>query len=241
MNRYKLTTGVLALAMASQASALTLTFNDRGNWTSQVTSLVNFDGGTQSAGGFTAYNTSAGLALTDLQIVGFNITTGTSYELQKVNASAAQTWYQWGSGTILRTGDRTASNTIFARLTFTNPVSAFGFNYGSSAGGNSSITVAAGGLAPANVTSAAGQNFAFWGVISNAQTFTTADIIINDAGRYLVLDDIARGNANLSSPSPPPPGPEEVAEPGTILQLAMGGLLLAFARRRFGWNDGQAA
>jgi hypothetical protein len=238
MNRNLLNIGMLALAAASQASALTLTFDDRGNWTSQVTSLVNFDGGPQTVGTASPFNTFAGLAATDLQIIGFNITSGTSYDLTRANANGTQPWFQWDSGTILRTGDKTAGNTVFARLVFPNPVSAFGFNFGSSGGGNSSVTIAASGLDPLNVTTLAGNNFAFWGVASDTQTFTTVDIFINDSNRYLVLDDIAQGTYNVA---PPPPGPEDVAEPGTILQLAMGGMLLALARRRFGSNEGHAA
>jgi hypothetical protein len=236
MNRSLLLIGVLALAGASRASAATLTFDSRGNWTALVTSLINFDGGTQTVGQVTNFNTSAGLVLTDLQIVGYNVVTaGTSYDLQRANASGAQPWYQWNSGTIFRTGDKTASNTVFARITFPNPVSAFGFNFGSGGGANASVTIAASGLAPINVSTLANPNFAFWGVLSDTQTFTFADIYINDTGRYLVLDDIAQGAYSTTAP------PEEVAEPGTILQLLMGGLLLAFARRRFGTREGHAA
>lgn len=244
MNRNLLFIGVLALAAASQASALTLTFDDRGNWTSQVTSLVNFNSCGTPPCAATNFG-SGGLVYGDLQVLGFVVITepfNTGYGLNRTTASAP--WFQWGlggtgAGSILYTDNKLASNTVFARLNFANPVSAFGFNFG--AGGNSgapgSVTIAPAGFAPINVTTAQGPTFSFWGLVSDSQTFTTVDIFINSDNRYLVLDDIAQGTFNSG---PPPPGPEEVAEPGTILQLAMGGLLLAFARRRFGSSEGHA-
>jgi hypothetical protein len=236
MHRNAITIGLLALGAASQLSALTLTFTDRGTWASQVTSLTNFDGGTQAVGTSSGFYTSAGLALTDLQIVGYNVNGGTSYDLQRANANGVQPWYNWNSGAIIRSGDKIASNTVFARITFTNPVSAFGFNFGAGGtGGAASVTVSAGGLAPVNVSTTPQPAFAFWGVASNSQTFTFADVYINDTGRYLVLDDIAHASYSAAA------APEDVAEPGTLLQIALGGILLAMARRKFSFISGQAA
>ncbi|MFN0106405.1 MAG: hypothetical protein ACKV2U_30480 [Bryobacteraceae bacterium] len=233
-----LTFAMLALAAAGPATALTLTFNDRGNWTSQVTGMTNFDSGTQAVNTVTTFNTSAGLTLTDLQIVGntVNPVTGTAYDLQRVNTGASPTfYYQWNSGSVLRTGDKTATNTVFARISFTNAVSAFGFSFGAggASGAPGGVTIAAGGLAPVTVSSLQQPNLAFWGVASDSQAFTFADIYINDTNRYLVLDDIAQGGYLA------PPPPTETAEPGTLLQLAMGLGLLAMVRRKFVGSQSQ--
>ncbi|MBI2689527.1 MAG: hypothetical protein HYX27_24735 [Acidobacteria bacterium] len=230
MNRSVLLIGALAMAAACPLAASTLTFSDRPTWLSQVTNLTNLSGGPEAAGGLTSYNNSAGLISTDLQIVGYNITTGTVFDLQTVTANASQTWYQWGSGSIIRTGVKENNNTIFARITFTNPVSAFGFNVG--AGGNSgapaSVTISPAGLSPVTISTNQQPSFAFFGVTSNTQTFTFADIFINDTGRYLILDDVSTGTLNSGTPPPV----TETAEPGTLLQVAMGAALVATARRR---------
>jgi len=245
MYRRLLAIGAFALAAAGQASALTLTFDDRGNWTSQVTSLLNFDGGSQAVG---TSNTivNGGLFSTNLQINGYGIDLNDPMGLIRANAGVGQNYYNWGTGAIIRTQDKTPTNSVFARISFPTPVSAFGFSYGAGGcqsyfagcfpGAAASITITPSGMAPVPITTTGGNGsstsgLAFWGVVSDTQTFTFADIVINDANRYVVLDDIAQGSFNVA---PPPPGPEEVAEPGTILQLLMGGGLLLFARRRFG-------
>jgi len=233
MNRTFLTAGLLALAAANQASALVLTFTDRGPWTSAVTSLINFDGGAQTLGtSLTIAN--GGLFSTNLQINGYGIAL-TPMDLIRANAGAGQNYYNWGSGVIIRTQDRLSDNTVFARITFPTPVSAFGFNYGVGGcqtyfigcfpGAAASVTIAPGGLAPINVTTVAANSLAFWGVLSDTQTFTFADIYINENNRYIVLDDIAQGSYAAVTETP---------EPGTFLQLGLGAILLAMARRRFG-------
>ncbi len=243
MNRTLLTAGLLALAAASQSSAGTLTYTDRGAWTSQVTSLINFD----SCGvppNPSCPNGSFGLGgvyFTNMQVNGYSVLTAnqnTMIEIFRTTASAP--YFEWGAGgtgagTILYTNPKvtapsTNPNTIYARISFTSPVSAFGFNFGAGGGSGApgSVTIAPNGLAPINVTTTQGPAFTFWGVTSNTQTFTFADIYINDANRFLVLDDIAQGSFSAAPP------PVETAEPGTLLQLAMGAVLLAIARRRFG-------
>ena len=239
MNRNILTAGLFALAAASQVSALTLTFSDRGTWTSLVTSLTNFDGGALAVGTSTTV-ANGGLFSTNLQINGYGIDITSPLSLIRANAGPASTYYNWGTGTIIRTQDKPAGNTVFARISFTSPVSAFGFNYGAGGcqtffngctpGAAASVTIAPGGLAPINITTVASSPLHFWGVVSDSQTFTFADIVINDTNRYIVLDDIAQGSFSA---------PAETAEPGTLLQLAMGAILLALARRKFGAAHGQ--
>ena len=239
MNRTLLTAGLLAVAAASQASAGTLTFTDRGTWISQITSLINFDGGTQGAGTSLSI-ANGGLFSTNLQINGYGIDLSSPLNLIRANAGPSSTYYNWGTGTIITTQDKTAVNTIFARISFPSPVSAFGFDYGAGGcqtfstgcfpGASASVTIAPGGLAPINITTVASSPLHFWGVVSDSQTFTFADIVINDTNRYIVLDDIAQGSFSA---------PAETAEPGTLLQLAMGGILLALARRKFGAAHGQ--
>lgn len=235
MYRKLLLSGLLLAAGALPAAALTLTFDDRTQWDDAVDLLSNFDGGTQTAGTATGFNTSGGLIVTDLQIVGYNITTGLSYELTRANANASQTWYDWGSGTIIRTADKTATNTVYARIIFLNPVNAFGFDFGvgGSGGAPGSVTITAEGLAPVNVTSNQQPQFAFWGVASDSMVFSYVDIQINDVNRYVILDNIARALYTGSSEPPPGPTESETAEPGTLIHLLMGTGLVAFARRRF--------
>jgi len=236
MNRNILTAGLLALAASSHVSALTLSFSDRGTWTSQVTSLTNFNGGAQAAGTDTNWG-FGGLFSTNLNIDGYTINTGTPTNVTTANAGPLSTYYNWGSGAIVKTNDKINANAVFARISFPNPVSAFGFNFGIGGcptyfngcfpGAAGSITIAPNGLTPVNVTTVQGSTLAFWGVISDSQTFSFADIYINDINRYLVLDDIAQGSFSA-------PAPNEIAEPGTLIQLAMGGILLVMARRKFG-------
>ena len=239
MNRNILTAGLLALAAASQVSAATLTFSSRGPWTSQVTSLTNFDGGNQAAG-TSASIANGGLFSTNLQINGYGIDLSSPLNLTRANAGPSSTYYNWGTGTIIHTQDKTNTNTVFARISFASPVSAFGFNFGAGGcqtffngctpGAAAGITIKPNGLPDVNITTVASSPLHFWGVASDSQTFSFADIYINDTNRYLVLDDIAQGSYSA---------PNETAEPGTLLQLAMGGILLAMARRKFGAAPGQ--
>lgn len=242
MKRSILLCELLALAAGVPAAAATLTYSDRGTWASQVTGMTNFDSGTQTAGTVTTFNNAAGLAIADLQIVGYNVTTGTSYDLARVNANASQTWYQWGSGAILRTGDKTASNTVYARINFPTAVSAFGFNFGAggSGGAPGSVTIQADGMSAVTVNTLQQPTFAFWGVTSDTRTFSFANVFINDTNRYLILDDIAKGSF-AGEPPPPPPPPTEVMEPGTLMQLLMGTGLLAFSRRKRTSGEDQTA
>ena len=102
MNRNILNAGLLALAAASQVSALTLTFSDRGTWTSQVTSLSNFDGGTQAAGTSLSI-ANGGLFSTNLQINGYGIDINSPLNLIRANAGPSTPYYNWGTGTIITT------------------------------------------------------------------------------------------------------------------------------------------
>ena len=236
MKRSRIALGLLTLAAAANLSAGTVEFTNRLNWEAQVNILSNFSGSVITPGNFIAYNTSTGLVLTDLQLgfVGFSINGGTSYTLEQVNASAAQPWFNWNTGTILRSGDRTAFNTVKIQVNFDNPVNAFGFNFGTNVAG-AGVTIAPNGYTPVDVTTLTKPNWNFFGVTSDTQTFSSVDIFVNDPGAYLVLDDIARGDYSGEPPT------AETAEPGTLLQLVMGSGLLAFARRRFSGNsEGQS-
>lgn len=231
MKRSMTSLGLVLLAALAPASAGTITYSDRTTWSSAVTGLTNFDGGSQTVGTATNFNTTSGLALADLQIIGFNITTSsTLYDLTRVNASASQPWYQWNSGTVLRSGDKTDTNTVYLRVQFTNPVSAFGFDFGGSGGVSSSVTIAPDGLTSSTLSTNLQPNFTFFGVTSDSQTFSYVNIYINDTNRYLVLDNIAYGSVSTAVVEPPP---AETPEPGTLAQLALGAGLLFFARHRF--------
>ncbi len=239
MQRIMISLGVLALAAATPAAAGTLTYSDRLQWAALISGLSNFDSGTQAIGTSTNFGVG-GLVFTNLQVQGVNIVSidplTTLYSLTRANAGAGQSYYNWNSGAILRTDDKTATNTVFARLTFPTPVSAFGFNYGvggcqtfftgCTPGAAASITISPSGLTPININTSQGNTMAFWGVVSDTQTFTFADIYINDTNRYIVIDDIVQGSYSVAPP------PAETAEPGTLLQIAMGAGLLALARRR---------
>jgi hypothetical protein len=228
---------LLVLAAAAPVSATTLDFSDRTAWAAMVTNLSNFDGGVQAVGTSSTI-INGGLFSTNLQINGYGIDLFTPMDLIRANAGPSQSYYNWNSGTIIRTQDKTPTNTVFARISFPTPVTAFGFNYGVGGcqtyfvgclpGAAASVTIAPDGLAPININTVQGNTLAFWGVVSDSQTFSFADIYINDPNRYIVMDDIAQGSY---SPNQAPPS--EVAEPGTILQIAMGAGLLALARRRF--------
>ena len=243
MNRNLLTLGLLTLAAAYPVSALTLTFNDRGTWTSQVTGLSNFDGGTQAVG-TSATIANGGVFSTNLQVNGYDIDLNTALGLIRANAGSGQNYYNWGSGVIIRTQDKTPTNNAFARIFFPSPVSAFGFNYGAGGcptyfvgcfpGAAAGITIAPAGMAPINITTVQANSLAFWGVLSDTQTFQFADIFVADTNRYIVLDDIAQG-----SYSPPPP-PNETPEPGTLIQIAMGAVLLGLARRKLSSTQTQS-
>lgn len=224
MNWNTLAAGLLAFLAVSPAGAATLTFTDRAYWTSQVNVLSNFDSGSQTVGTATPFNNATGLIITDLQIVGYNITSGTSYDLQRVNASAAQAYYQWNSGSILRSADKTATNSAFLRVSFLTPVNAFGLNLGAggSSGAPASVSIIPQGLTAVPRTTIQQPTFAFFGVVSDTQNFSYVDIYINDTNRYLVIDDITTANYTPVA---------ETAEPGTLVQLAAGTLLLLLGRR----------
>ena len=88
-------------------------------------------------------------------------------------------------------------------------------------------------MTTSNVVAQARPNFQFFGVASDTLTFTTVQIFLNTTDRYLVIDDISRGDYFST---PPPPPPVETVEPGTLLQLALGSGLMAIARQRLGRN-----
>jgi hypothetical protein len=222
---------LLALAASFPASALELTFSSRGGWEAIVTNLSNFDGGTQTLG--TAVTIVGGVVSTNLQIEAFE---GTFSNMIRANAGPGQNYNNWGTGTILRTVDKTPTNNVFARITFPNPVNAFGFNFGVGGcpsyfdgcypGAASNVYIAPGGVVRPPIMTVQQNSLAFWGLVSDSQTYSFVDIYVTETNRYIVLDDIAQGNYN---PAPPP---NETAEPGTLLQIAMGVGLLAMARRR---------
>jgi YD repeat-containing protein len=231
--------GLWLLALGVPAPAGVITFTDRLAWLAQITSLSNFDSGTQAAGTATNFGLG-GLFYGNLQVDGYNIINSTGAvgnNITRVNPSASQSYYNWnGAGTILRTDDNTSSTTTFARLTFATPVSAFGFNYGVGGcatffagclpGPAGNFTISIGGLTPINVSTVASNTLSFFGVASDTQTFTVADIYISDVNRYVVLDDIAQGSYSAAAPA------SEVAEPGTLLQIGIVSMLLALVRWR---------
>lgn len=227
MKQSLITFGLFVIAGSGMMNATTITYSDRATWTSAVTVLSNFDSGSgTTVGGYTAFNTSAGLIVTDLQIIGYN---NAGYDLTRNNASATQPWFDWGTGAILRTGDKTATNTVYARINFTTPVSAFGFDFGSP-GGSRSVTVDPDGLSSSTVnTLLKSSGFTFWGVASDTQTFSFVNIYLNTANDHLALDNISRGSYAAAEPPP-----AETAEPGTLLLFTMGASLIAFARYKSG-------
>ncbi len=232
MKRRLLAAGLLLWAGGILHGA-TLTFSDRSNWENVVVGLSNFNGGDLAVGTALGHYTSAGLTTTELQIIGIiDSSFGTYYEATQANPNSSQTWYEWNSGTIVRSADKTSStSTVYLRVIFAAPVSAFGFNYGVGGYGGApgSVTVAPQGMDAVNLTSLQQPTWAFFGVTSDTQTFSQVDIFINDLNRYVVIDDIA--TASFAAPPPPPPG-NEIPEPGTALQLLIGSGLIVFARRR---------
>lgn len=238
-------TGLMALSVSAAISAATVTYTDRSAWLSNVTLLTNYDGGAAAGspgigagtpGGVDSFGTG-GIILTDLQINGFS---GGGNQVLRVTPSltpSSDPWYQFGSGSFLRSLDKTNATATYLRVTFTGPVNSFGVNFaaggspsGGSFGGPGSMTIAPQGLSSSTVTTTGIPTWNFYGVTSDTQTFSYVDIIINDTSRWVAVDDIARGN--FSSSEPPP---SETFEPGTFLQMGLGGLLLLMARRRFNW------
>lgn len=239
--------GCVVLSLTMALSAATVTYTNRSAWLSNVTLLSNYSGGAAAGspgigagtpGTVDVFNSSAGLILTDLQIVGYY---GSLYEVGRVTPDSNTSvgpWYQFGSGQFLRSQDKVGSNLTYLRVNFTGPVNSYGFNYaaggshngGATFGGPGSITIAPQGLSSSTVTTTGIPTWNFFGVTSDTATFSYVDIIINDSGRWVALDDIARGN--FSAPEPPP---SETLEPGTLVQMSLGGVLLLLARRRFGW------
>ena len=126
-----------------------------------------------------------------------------------------------------------SSNPVSIRLNFATPVSAFGFSYGAGGGTDAALSIVTPGMTTSNVVAQARPNFQFIGVASDTLTFTTVQIFLNTTDRYLVIDDISRGDYFST---PPPPPPVETVEPGTLLQLALGSGLMAIARQRLGRN-----
>lgn len=225
MKRSIFALGLLTLAAAANLSAGTLEFSNRANWAAQVNILSNFSGTVTTPGGFVNYNDLTGLVLTDLQM------TITSINLQQVNASGSQTYYDWGSGAILRSGSKTDSDTGKILVTFSSPVNAFGFNFGGSGTDASHITITPNGYTSVDVNTLARPTWNFFGIVSDTQTFSSVEISITDPNRYVMLDDIARADYSPGPPAEPPPS--EIAEPGTLLQLLMGSGLLVLGRQRF--------
>lgn len=239
-------TGLLALSLIASLSAATVTYTDRSTWLSNVTLLSNYNGGAGAgspgigAGVPGTVDTfgSGGIILTDLQINGFSGVGNAVLRVTPDSNPSVGPWYQFGSGSFLRSLDKTGATPTYLRVTFSAPVNSFGFNFaaggshngGVTYGGPGSMTLAPQGLSTTTVTTTGIPTWNFYGVTSDTQTFSYVDIIINDTNRWVALDDIARGNFSVSEPPP-----AETLEPGTLLQLGIGGLMLVVARRRFGW------
>jgi hypothetical protein len=250
--RIHLAAAAFAVAALSPLNAATLITNDRGEWLTDVTSLVslNFDTFSSGAsGGFTVgntvqpgnlafYNNMNGYFNSNFQIVGQQ--NSNNFLLQTL-ATPAQTWYNWGSGAILISDTKNASNTVSMRVTFRSggvatPVSAFGFGLGLGGNGGTSgtITVTPEGLGPQTVTTFnQSSGLRFFGVSSDTQTFGYADITITTPDRFIVLDSIDQGVFNTPvPPPPPPPDPTETPDAATLLCVGTGLAYLGYLRRR---------
>jgi hypothetical protein len=250
--RLQLAAAAFAVAALSPLSAATLITNDRGEWVTDVSSLVNLNFstfGSGNSGGFTVgntvqpgnmafYNNMNGYFNNSFQVVGFQ--NSNNFLLQTL-ASASQPWNNWGSGAVLFSDTKNASNTVSMRVTFrtgglATPVNAFGFalGLGGEGGAAGTITVTPQGLGPQTVTTFdQSTGLRFFGVSSDTQTFGFADITITTPNRYIVLDSLEQGVYTAPvGPPPPPPDPTETPDPATLLCVGTGLAYLGYMRRK---------
>lgn len=245
-----LAAAAFAVASLSPLNAATLITNDRGEWLTDLTGLVslNFNtfssgatggafsvGNTVQPGNMAFYNNMNGYFNSSFQVVGQQ---NTNSFLLHTLATVAQTWNNWGSGAILLSDTKNASNTVSMRVTFrtagvATPVNAFGFalGLGGEGGPAGNITVTPQGLAAQTVTTFnQASGLRFFGVASDTQTFGYADITISTPNRFIVLDSLEQGV--FSAPPPPAPDPTETPDAATLLCVGSGLAYLGYLRRR---------
>lgn len=219
----------LAACAMSPLSAGTITYDDYALWSDSVTDLYsqNFTSGQNRS-----YGTSTGLLYPELQIVGS--LGGTAYSLDKILPTSTTQFYDWNSGTIVRSGDKTASNNLSIRVNFRaagvpTTVNAFGLDLGIGGfnGVTGALTVTPEGMSPIAMTTENKPALAFFGITSDTGTFSYVDISLNELNRYIVLDNVGYGAYQAAST----PG-SEVPDAAALLYVATGLGCILFARHR---------
>lgn len=227
----------LLLGVVPSAWAATTVYSDQATWLSNTASQFTYAGPTVAAGGFINYNTASGLIIPQLQITGRQ---DAAWVLTAVNAATngSQPWYQWNSGTIFRSEDKTPTSSVYLTVNFAAPVSAFAFNYGAggSSGAPAIVTISPQGYSSLTTNTLQQPTFGFYGIVSDSQVFSSVNIYINDTNRYLILDNISTATA-----TEPPPPPGEVPELASFLYLLTGLGLTAYGMRRRGRDAAQMA
>jgi hypothetical protein len=226
----------MLLLPALSVQAATVVYNNESLWLSNVSNTFTYGGPAVTPGGAISYSSPTGLVIPELQVTG---RMGGIWTLDAVNAATngSQPWYQWNSGTILRSGDKTATNTVYVTISFPTPVSAFAFQFGAggSGGAPASVTISPTGHASLNTTTLQQPTFTFYGIVSDTQVFSSVSIYINDVNRYIVLDNISTATAST------PPPPSEVPEMASYLYLLTGLALTAYGSRSLRSAGGQTA
>lgn len=206
--------------------------NDEAGWlaATSLTSTITFDsaepGYTPPAVGSATNVSSAGLSVNGFVI--HNLINGVSSWFEIVNPSAAQWWYDWGSGASVRAQHNTSANENSLRITLPAGITSFGLNLMSNEGtGPATFQVRVNGtLISDTVPTFARPTRGFFGITSETDVNTVE--FIAPPSVYGMLDNLSYGVVSIGQQ--PPPAEGEIPEASTLVLCASA--LLCFSRLR---------
>ncbi|MEZ5354688.1 MAG: hypothetical protein R2762_18800 [Bryobacteraceae bacterium] len=219
---------LLLTAVPAEASVLG-TYNDRATWEGVTTGRVDFDFDTLglSPGGFTQYNSAAGLTIGDVNFVGYQ---HGGYSLTALNPLAG--WDEnFGSGALLR-GPYYFTDS-YLLVTFTTSITSFALDLMTMSPDAGDFEIIVDGVSLGVVTTANRPTHTFFGVQTDTP-ITQVRIQLasgNLTATQGLFDNVAIGLANTGGGGGQPP-PGETPEVSTMFYTAMGFGLVYWSRRR---------
>jgi hypothetical protein len=215
--------------IAGTVSATTLTYSSLPAWQTDVTSMTNIDFTGAPAGGLINYSATTPLTIAGVKFTGMN---PAAYALYLVNANASQSWYDWGSGGLLRNDLYTAGAPTSIRATLPGAgFNAVGFDLMTGNTNGSAYTIRVNGTTDYVVPTFARPTRAFFGITSDA--LITSVELRNPVDTYAMVDNFTFGT--WAPAAPPPPASADTPEAATMM-LCASGLVLISRKWKSRWN-----
>jgi hypothetical protein len=206
--------------IAGTASATTVTYTALPAWQSVVTSTTIIDFNATPAGASINYVPANPLTLLGVQFAGMN---PASYVLSLVNSNASLTWYDWGSGGLLRDDLYNAGAATSIRATLPGAgFTAVGFDLMTGNNNGANVTIRVNGTTDYLVPTFARPTRAFFGITSDA--LITSVELRNPVDTFAMVDNFTFGTW---APAAPPPAAADTPEGATMLLCASGLVLIS--------------